>query len=71
MTEITGPSIIETGIIEKRINKRLFFRSILGILKNYIEIIFSFQGNFLIVLIYLDVLVFSMPLLLFDEFALL
>ena len=61
MTEITGPSIIETGIIEKRINKRLFFRSILGILKNYIEIIFSFQGNFLIVLIYLDVLVFSKP----------
>ena len=58
MTEITGPSIIETGIIEKRINKRLFFRSILGILKNYIEIIFSFQGNFLIVLIYLDVLIF-------------
>ncbi len=69
MTEIAGPIIIETGIIEKRINKKLFFRSILGILKNNTQIIFSSQGNFLIVLIYLGALAFLVLLPLFDVYA--
>ena len=64
--EIDGPSIIENGIIDTKINKYLFVKLSLNIIGNFnYDYFFNFQENFLIVLIDLDVSTFLKLLPLF------